>query len=113
MKHTPVTLALNDRALLDHIRAAVRAVEPAARIILYGSRACGHAAPESDWDLLVLLDGLVNPKREEELLELLYGLELETDTVLNVVVHSTSEWYSPLYQAMPFDQNVTREGIEL
>ena len=38
-------IAEQDRALLDHVRAAVLEVEPSARIILYGSRAHGDAEP--------------------------------------------------------------------
>ena len=72
MKPLHQVTALNDkdRALLARVRATVPAVEPAAQVILYGSRARGDAAPDSDWD-------------------------------------------TPLYRAMPFQENVTREGILL
>jgi predicted nucleotidyltransferase len=44
-------LSAADRDLLVRARDAVRAVEPNAVVILYGSRARGDAAPDSDWDL--------------------------------------------------------------
>jgi predicted nucleotidyltransferase len=52
----------HSRAFLYRIREAIHDVEPSARVILYGSRARGDAQPESDWDILVLLDGPVEPQ---------------------------------------------------
>jgi uncharacterized protein (UPF0332 family)/predicted nucleotidyltransferase len=107
------TLPARDRALLDRIRDTVRAVEPGAEIILYGSRARGDAGPESDWDLLVLLDGPVDRRREGAVRDRLFDLGLETATVLSVMVHSQDEWSSPRRRAMPFYANVMYDGIVL
>lgn len=97
----------------DRIRSAIREVEPTARVILYGSRARGDAMPDSDWDILVLVDGPVDAQREEAITRRLFDLELETDTVLSTIVHSKKDWASRLFQAMPFHENVTREGVTL
>jgi len=43
--------------LIEQIRQAVHEVELGAEIILYGSRSRGDALSESDWDLLILVDG--------------------------------------------------------
>jgi predicted nucleotidyltransferase len=44
--------------LLERVKHAVHEVEPEADIVLYGSRARGDAHAESDWDFLILLDGV-------------------------------------------------------
>lgn len=50
---------LDDAWLPQIVGRIVRAVDP-ARIILFGSRARGDARPDSDYDLLVVLDELPN-----------------------------------------------------
>ena len=104
-----------NRTLLDQVRAAVLEVEPSARIILDGSRARGDAEPDSDWDLLVLVDGPVDHRRADAVSRRLYALSLEQDDcpVLCAIVHSREEWDSPLYRALPFHANVEWEGVEL
>lgn len=111
MKHR--TMAGQDQIFLRRIRNTLHNIEPTARIILYGSRARGDAHPDSDWDLLILLDGPVHCHRAAAMHHRLYQLELETDTVLSALVLSQEKWDSPLARAMPFHANVVREGLEL
>ncbi len=101
------------KAVADLIRSAVHKVEPTAQVILYGSRARRDAMPDSDWDFLILVDGPLDTQREEIINHRLYDLQLDIDIVLSTVIHSKEEWASRLYQAMPFHENVTREGIAL
>jgi uncharacterized protein len=107
------TASAAERELLEKCRDAVREIVPTAEVILYGSRARGDAGPESDYDLLVLVDGPVDWELEDRIRWRLYGLELEWGAVLTVNAYSQFEWYSPLYRAMPLNQNIEQEGIVL
>lgn len=93
------------------IRRAVRTVEPGAEIILYGSRARGEAEADSDWDLLVLVDGPVTTDRKRAVRHRLYEVEWDSNEVLTAVILSRQNWNSPLYRAMPFRRNVARDGV--
>jgi predicted nucleotidyltransferase len=104
---------LADAALLARCRAAVQAVAPGASVILYGSRARGSATPESDYDLLVLVEGPLTRQLEDLIGDKLYALELESDSVFSLLVYEKKIWDSPLYKAMPLHRNVDREGILL
>lgn len=95
------------------IRQAVREIEPDAEIILYGSRARGDAEADADWDLLVLIDGEVDLDRKKAVWDRLYELELRLEEVLSPLVVSRQDWDTPLYRAMPFHDNVDRDGIVL
>jgi predicted nucleotidyltransferase len=54
--------------------------------VLYGSCARGTEAPESDIDLLVLLEGPVDGAKEiRRIWVVLYPLQLESDRLLSVV----------------------------
>ena len=82
-------------------------------MILYGSRARGATESESDYDLLVLVEGPFSRKLEDQIGDRLYALELESDTVLSLLVYEKHTWETPLYKAMPLHRNVDREGILL
>lgn len=99
--------------LLEQVKQTILEIEPNANVIIYGSRTHGKAGPESDWDFLVLLDGGVDQERIDAIRHRLYNIEWECGEVLSCIVRSRKEWNSPLYKAMPFHENVEREGIVL
>lgn len=76
-------------------------------------RARGDAGPESDWDLLILVDGPVDDERKTAIRHRLYEVEWDSDEVLTSMIFSREDWDSALYRAMPFHQNVDRDGIPL
>ncbi|MBW1716300.1 MAG: nucleotidyltransferase domain-containing protein [Deltaproteobacteria bacterium] len=102
-----------ERTLLARCRDSIRSLDPSVEIILYGSRARGDANPESDYDLLILTDGEATLKREDSFRRKLFPIELETGAVLTVSLVSRKDWNSALYGAMPFHQNVVRDGVIL
>ena len=102
-----------DPELLRRIGATVRQVVPTADVILYGSRARGDARPDSDYDVLVLVDELDTQALFERIHKLIYKLSLETDSVISLIVENRDVWESPVMRALPLYQNVQREGRRL
>jgi predicted nucleotidyltransferase len=102
-----------DAAFLARCRDAVQEVAPGATVILYGSRARGASEPESDYDLLVLVEGASSRALEDQIGDRLYTLELESDSVVSLLVYEKHTWDTPLCKAMPLHRNVDREGILL
>ena len=97
--------------IFEDIRILKRQLLPNDRMILFGSQARGDARPDSDWDLLLLLN---KPKKEESDEDKAYEFVLmgwEYGTYLSIKMYTEEQWekrkYSPLYE------NIANEGIEI
>ena len=93
------------------VKVTVLSVLPDATVILYGSRARRDARPDSDWDFLVLTDEPVTGALVESVRNIVYDIALEFEEVISVFIENRSDWFSPLGQALPLNENVTLEGI--
>ena len=81
------------------------------QLCLFGSVARGDFGPESDIDILVLLDQKVDFTVKDKIYDLAFEIELEHNLVFGLLIESKTEWTSPLFQAMPIHKEIDREGI--
>lgn len=101
------------KEIVNEAIKAIRAIEPDAEIILFGSEARGDARPESDIDLLVLLSGEKKTiDREFELFGPLCLLEGQTGISISPKIYLKKDWENRPF-VTPFYMNVMREGIAL
>ena len=81
-------------------------------LLLYGSRARGDYHSDSDWDLLILLEGekVSNEDFDRWVFPFIsLGWSLGVD--INPVAYTYDEWMSR--QITTFYKNVMKEGVEL
>jgi uncharacterized protein len=97
--------------LLNKIKSEIQLLEPEADIILYGSRARGDFRKDSDWDILILVDGTINQFRKNKIKDSIYEIEWDTGEVLVSIIRSREQWNSPLQKITPFYKNIVQEGI--
>ena len=81
-------------------------------VVLYGSCARGDFEPDSDIDIMVLLDIPSDDIRKErnKILDISDKLDLAYDTVLAPVFQS-AETFDRYLPVSPFYQNIRREGV--
>ena len=100
----------NQQTILERIKSIVLDKDPLAKVYLYGSRARGTMKPDSDWDLLILLNkDKITDDIERNVTYPLYDLEFEIGEVISPMVYSEKEWNSK-HSITPFYSNVMREG---
>ena len=102
-----------EKNILKQIKDRILALEPNAEVILFGSRARGDARVDSDWDLLILLDGKVDESKKEPLRMNLYDLEVDTGTVIVPVFREKAKWGDDKKYNTSFKKNVKTEGVTL
>ena len=99
--------------IVKQISQTIHRVEPMATTLLYGSEARGDANPNSDIDLLILLDGDKRDlKRENALSGELYEIELKSGVQISPMIMLKSQWENRPFKT-PFYVNVMNEGIRL
>lgn len=95
---------------LNRIKKIVLEKSPSAKVYLYGSRARGTMKPDSDWDLLILVqDDKITLDVERNVTYPLYDLEFEIGEVISPIIYSEKDWNSK-HSITPFYSNVMREG---
>ena len=102
-----------EKELLRRIKQTVLKESPFAKIYLYGSHARGNSRPDSDWDIVILVNtDKVTFDLEKKITTPLYDLEFETGEVISPLIYSENEWNSR-YRITPFYANVMREALQL
>jgi len=82
------------------------------RLILYGSKARGDAHPESDVDLLVVVDSRT-PEVEDTIVDLTTRVHWEDGVYLEVLDMTPADLTAQCALGTPFIRNVASEGIPL
>ena len=102
----------NDYVISRIKDAAVALIPQGGRAILYGSRARGDARPDSDWDILALLDKeRITLEDMDNITYPIRELGWNLNGMRNPIMFTEKEWKAKSFT--PFYKNVTKEGITL
>jgi predicted nucleotidyltransferase len=99
--------------IVERIRQEAQKLSPHAQTILYGSEARGDARPDSDIDLLVLVDkDKLTYSDKDRIIAPFYDIELDTGIIISMIIMPRKEWENRPFLT-PFQDNVNKEGITL
>lgn len=101
------------RMVAQKVKAVVTSVDPSAITILFGSRARGDAAEESDWDFLVL-SNIVDVETLASFIrrEIRIKVEIVHDIAVSLIVKNKMVWEDDYAVTNIFD-SIKEEGILL
>lgn len=104
-------LHYNEQKALESIILRVASTFPViSRIMLYGSKARGDFAEESDIDLLFVTDYILPRAVKFEISDAIYEAEVESDVVVSAIFVNARDFQT---KKSPFLERVRREGIVL
>jgi predicted nucleotidyltransferase len=111
VQNTSMTVAPDSSTtILGKVKELVKAIDPEAEVILFGSRARGDARDDSDWDILILTPKAVTLKIEQVFRHKLFEVELEYGQAISTFVFSKSDWDGK-HRVTPLYRSVKAEGI--
>lgn len=104
------TLADQDRQIVREFRRQLSRITPIRDVRVFGSRARGDAAPDSDLDLFIELEE-ATPELRERISELAWEVGFEMDRVISTVVATRDDLEHGAMGANPLVLQVEREGV--
>jgi predicted nucleotidyltransferase len=103
-------MPITDQNILSRIKASVKAVDPSAEVLLFGSRARGDFHHDSDWDVLIIVDKEKLTWEDEKVFRhKLYDIELEIAQPISIFIYSRIDWYGK-NSVTPFFESIQEEG---
>ena len=79
---------------------------------LFGSKATGRDTPESDIDVLVVVEE-ASARVEDRVLDIAFDINLEHEVYLSPRVIARATLEDPVWKITPFLQAIAKEGIPL
>ena len=102
-----------DRVILERLKQRLSERLSLRRVILFGSRARGDADADSDMDVLVVLNGPVNPWEEEYVRECAWEAGVEQSIVLVPVTVARDEWEEGPLSSSLLAIGVAQDGVAI
>ncbi|MGB2819937.1 MAG: nucleotidyltransferase domain-containing protein [Phycisphaerae bacterium] len=99
-----------DLIVLRRLADRVRHRFPDANVWAYGSRARGDAAPDSDFDVCIVVDTL-DEQVDQQIMDIAWEVGFDEDVVISTVTFSRREFTSGPMSHSPLVRTIRRDGV--
>jgi predicted nucleotidyltransferase len=99
--------------ILHQLKAKLQKRLPLSRLVLFGSRARGDADPDSDMDVLVVLEGAADAEAEDYVRLCAWEAGIEQGIVVVPVTVSRAEWQDGPLSSSLLALAVEKEGVAI
>jgi predicted nucleotidyltransferase len=100
----------NDKIVLDELARRIRTRYPEARIWMFGSRARGDSAWDSDFDVCVVLK-TTSDEADEFVRDVAWEVGFENERVITTVILTIDGFENGPMSESTLIKNILREGI--
>jgi predicted nucleotidyltransferase len=102
----------NEKKALSALRSHLQKKYALRDARVYGSKARGTDTPDSDLDVMLVIDNLT-PLVESEIDDLIFEINLEYDCLITALFFDHEELESGPLSASPIYKKILREGVHL
>lgn len=106
-------LSKKEQEALKEIKRRISSSFPVKYFILFGSRARGVNVPDSDIDLLIVIDLPLSRSDKYLISDEIFEVNLAYDTNFSMIVEEYNKWESELWSHLPLHRNIEKEGISV
>ena len=106
-------LDANQMAAVRKAKERLLSEFPVESVKLFGSYSRGNATNESDIDLFVLTSRPLSYRERGKMVDQVFPINLEHDTLISLLIASKEEWESPIWSQLPVFADVRRDGTEI
>jgi len=103
-------MTLEEKAALGELKRVLREQHGVTSVLVYGSKARGDDSPDSDIDVMIVLDNHT-PRIEAAVDELVYDINLDHDCLISVVIFGRRELEEGPLAESPLYKRILAEGV--
>jgi len=104
-------MTVDEQAVLRNFKALVSNRVTLHKVILFGSRARGDAAADSDLDVLVVTEGPADEASRDWISDCAWDAGFEAGLVIVPIVYGRSEWETGPERHSLLARAIEREGV--